>query len=350
MIKFAIIGCGHIAKKHIAALEKIKDAQLVSVCDKIPANLHPYEEQLGVRGYTSLDEMFEEEDIDVVNICTPSGTHKNIAIQAASREKHVIVEKPMALHMEDADAIIEACEQHNVKLAVVHPNRFRPVMVETKRLIEEGRLGKLSHVNATLRWNRNQAYYDQAAWRGTKEHDGGVLMNQAIHNLDLMLWFTGQVQEVYSMEATRFRDIEAEDVSTGVIRFEDGTLGVVEAASTIFPANLEETISIFGENGTIKVGGKTASYFDHLDIASLGEEEIAQITDRVKADPLGKPGQQGIIEDMVKSIKKNETPIVDGYEGRKALELVTSMYQSAEEKRPVQVNKQEKGQAYVNHI
>jgi UDP-N-acetyl-2-amino-2-deoxyglucuronate dehydrogenase len=336
-MNFAIVGCGHIAKKHAEAIQNIEGANLIAVCDKVPEMMEFYIKQYGAKPYIDLTEMLRNDDIDIVCICTPSGLHAPLAVDVANAKKHVVVEKPIALTMEDADAIIEACERNNVKLSVVHPNRFRPVVQELKKIVDENRLGKISHANATVRWNRNQEYYDQAPWRGTKAFDGGVLMNQAIHNLDLLLWFMGDVEEVYSMAATRLRNIEAEDVSTGVIRFKNGALGVVEAATTIYPRNFEESLSIFGETGTIKIGGPNAIYFEHFNVASIDDETTNYLINKVKEDPFGKPGHQWILEDMIQAIKENRKPIVDGYEGRKALQLVLAFYESAEKNQPIKL-------------
>ncbi|WLR50573.1 Gfo/Idh/MocA family oxidoreductase [Bacillus tianshenii] len=339
MVNFAIIGCGHIAKKHAEAIRNTQNAKLVAVCDKIENQMNYYVEKYSVQPYTDLNLLLQQEEVDVVNICTPSGSHAPITVSAAEAKKHVIVEKPIALDVKDAQLMIETCKSNNVKLAVLHPNRFRPAMLELKKLLEDGCFGKLSHVNATVRWNRNEDYYNQAPWRGTKEHDGGVLMNQAIHNLDLLLWLIGELDEVYSMSATRFRDIEAEDVSTGVIRFSDGTLGVVEAATTIYPKNLEETISIFGEKGTIKIGGPTASYIEHCAIDSIDKITTKEIINKVNSSPFGKPGHQWIVEDMVNAIIHNREPIVDGKDGMKALQFVTTMYEAAETGQAVKLKK-----------
>jgi UDP-N-acetyl-2-amino-2-deoxyglucuronate dehydrogenase len=330
MINFAIVGCGHIAKKHAEAIENIKDANLVAVCDKVSENMNYYITKYGAIPYEHLSELLLDQDIDVVNICTPSGSHAQIVIQAAKAKKHIIVEKPIALTLEDAEAIISSCRENNVKLSVVHPNRFRPAIIEVSKAMGEGRFGKLSHANATVRWNRNQAYYDQAAWRGTKSEDGGVLMNQAIHNLDLLIWLMGDVEEVYSMSATRLRDIEAEDVSIGVVRFKSGALAVIEAATTIYPYSLEETLSIFGETGTVKIGGQTANLVEHWNIESMDNLETNQLIEKIKSDPFGKSGHQCIIEEMIIAIKEDREPSVTGQDGKKVVELVIALYESAE--------------------
>lgn len=336
MIRYAIVGCGHIARKHAQAIDNAENSILTAVCDTVEERMEEYIQKYGVKGYTNLDEMLENGEIDVINICTPSGFHADITVKAANAKKHIVVEKPIALTLEDAEKMIHVCDENGVKLAVVHPNRFRPAMIELKQFMDKGMFGKLSHANATVRWNRDQAYYDQAPWRGTKALDGGVLMNQAIHNLDLMIWLMGDVDQAFSMDATRFRNIEAEDVSTGVVKFENGALGVVEAATTIYPKNFEESLTIFGEKGTVKVSGTTANFFEHIVFEDLDEETKSQLIEKVKQDPFGKPGHQWIIEDMTLAIAENREPVVTGEDGKKALEIVLGLNKSAETNMPIQ--------------
>ncbi|KAB7707404.1 gfo/Idh/MocA family oxidoreductase [Bacillus aerolatus] len=334
-MNFAIVGCGFIAKKHAQAIENIQGAKLVAVCDKVSKAMEYYVDTYEAKAFTEFSEMLQREDIDIVCICTPSGLHAPLAEEAARARKHIILEKPIAMTLEETDRIIYACKENSVKLAVVHPNRFRPVVQELRGILNRGLLGTISHANATVNWNRNQEYYDQALWRGTKQYDGGVLMNQAIHNLDLLLWFMGQPEQIFSMEATRLRKIEAEDVSTGVIRFESGALGTVEASTTVYPRNFEESITIFGEKGTVKIGGANALYFECLTIEGMSEEEAEEILNKVKADPWGKPGHQCIIEDMIEAVNENREPAVTGEDGRRALELVLAFYESAAGNEPI---------------
>lgn len=329
-MNFAIVGCGFIAKKHAEAINRISEAKLVAVCDKIEAAMEPYVSEYGAVPFTDLSHMLKDESLDVVCICTPSGLHATLAEQVAAAGKHIVLEKPIAMTISETNRIINAAEKNAVKLAVVHPNRFRPVVQELQKLIESGVFGKISHANCIVNWNRNQEYYDQAPWRGTKEHDGGVLMNQAIHNLDLFLWFMGTPIEVFSMEATRLRAIEAEDVSTGLIKFKSGALGTVQAATTVYPKNFEESITIFGEKGTVKIGGPNALYFEHIEIEGMTKEETEDLKAGVKADPWGTPGHQRIIEDLLESVKFNREPAVTGKDGKRALELVVAFYKSAE--------------------
>lgn len=339
-MNFAIVGCGFIAKKHAKAIQEVENAKLVAVSDKNPLAMETYVEEYGVSAYEDLEGMLQRDDIDVVSVCTPTGLHAPLAIKIANAKKHIILEKPIAMTLEDTDKIIAACKKNEVKLSIVHPNRFRPVVRELRKILDQNLLGKISHANAIVNWNRNQEYYDQASWRGTKQFDGGVLMNQAIHNLDLLLWFMGDPEQVFSMEATRFRKIEAEDVSAGVIKFKSGALGVVEASSTAYGQNFEESITLFGEKGTVKIGGKNAIYFEHLEVEGIPEGEIRELIDKVKEDPFGVPGHQCIIEDMVKSIEEDGEPAVSGEEARKSLELVLSFYESAKSNQPIELTKE----------
>lgn len=334
-MNIGIIGCGFIAKKHATAIEAIEGAKLVAVSDKIPGNMTYYKEEYDAVPYEDSEELLKRDDLDIVSICTPTGLHAMLAIQAAEAGKHVILEKPIAMSLEEADSIIDACRKNNVKLSIVHPNRYRPVVRELKEILDSGALGKISHANAIVNWNRNQAYYDQSPWRGTKAGDGGALMNQAIHNLDLLLWFMGDVQEVFSMEATRLRDIEAEDVSNGLVKFKTGALGLIQASTTVYPKNYEESITLFGENGTIKIGGSNALYFEHIEVKDMNESKKNELIESVKEEPWGKPGHQHIIEDMIKAVKEDTEPAINGEEGRRSLELVLAMYESAEKQEPI---------------
>jgi UDP-N-acetyl-2-amino-2-deoxyglucuronate dehydrogenase len=335
MLRYGIVGCGHIARKHTAAIEAVKEAKLVAVCDTNPERLTPFAKN-GIRGFTDLTEMLQM-DVDVVCICTPNGLHAPLAIRAAEAKKHVIVEKPMALTLVETDQMIEACAQNGVKLAVVHPNRFRPAVLALRNHVDRQAFGKISHANATVRWNRNQAYYDQAPWRGTKAMDGGVLMNQAIHNMDLLLWMIGDIEEVSSYHATHIPHIEAEDTSVSIIRFQNGALGVVEAAVTIYPKNLEESLSIFGEKGTAIIGGPTANWIKEWKFDHLSSEEVDIIKNRIERNPFGIPGHQCMIQDMTDAIHKDRAPIISGEEGREAVAFVIACQQSAEWGKPVRM-------------
>lgn len=332
-MNFAIIGCGFIAKKHVDAIKNIKNAKLYAVCDKVPELMEPYVEEYGALPFLDFEEMLQNPNIDIVNICTPSGSHAILAELAAKYKKHIIVEKPIAMTLAETERIIDAANHNNVKLAVVHPNRFRPVALKLKELLDSGKLGKISHALCIVNWNRGQHYYDQAPWRGTRAFDGGVLMNQAIHNLDLLLWYLGKPKEIMSMDATRLRDIEVEDVSSGIIRFDTGVLATVQASTTVYPRNYEESITIFGEKGTVKIGGTNALYFKDLIIEGMSDSEALEVKESIEKNPWGTPGHQIILSDMIEAIQQDRQPIVTGKDGKLALSVVLNFYQSAAEKR-----------------
>ncbi|WNS74827.1 Gfo/Idh/MocA family oxidoreductase [Bacillus sp. DTU_2020_1000418_1_SI_GHA_SEK_038] len=336
-MNFGIVGCGFIAKKHADAIEKLENAKLIAVCDMVESTMEPYVKQFQAKPFTDLAEMLNDSSIDIICVCTPSGLHAMIAESAAAAKKHVVLEKPMAMTLEEANRIIQKAETNNVKLTVVHPIRFRPAVQELKKIIDQGLLGKISHASVKVNWNRNQDYYNQSPWRGTKHQDGGVLMNQAIHMLDLLIWIMGQPKQVFSMETTRLRNIEAEDVSIGVIRFESGALGTVEASTTVYASNFEESITIFGEKGTIKIGGKNAIRFEHIQLEGMSNEEAEQLKKKINLNPWGVPGHQMIMEDLINAIRENKSPSITGEEGKKALELVLAFYESAQKNSPITI-------------
>ncbi|GGH32165.1 Gfo/Idh/MocA family protein [Paenibacillus segetis] len=326
MIHFAIVGCGHIANKHIEAIAMTEGAKLAALCDTNIARLSELKERNNVPVFSNMTDMLEQElPIDVVCICTPSGLHTGLAVEAANAGKHLVIEKPMALTLDDVDAITQAVRRNGVKATVVHPNRYRPAIRYLQDALSRDAFGKLSHVNVAVRWNRGQAYYDQASWRGTHAMDGGVLMNQAIHSLDLLIWLFGPVAEIKSFVDTRIRDIEAEDTAVAVLRFSNGILGIVEATTTIYEQNLEETISVFGENGYAVIGGRTANWIKQWKSASITEEEINRVIQEVDLDPFGVSGHQRIIENLVHAIQEGIEPDITLEDGREAVKLVVDI-------------------------
>jgi len=267
-LRFGIIGCGRVAPKHVEALvNNFQEAELVALCDlediKALELKQKYTNLLESRNlevpeitiYTDYVDMLNRSDIDVVSIATYSGTHARIALDALQAGKHVIVEKPMALSTVDAQQMIDAAKQTGKKLTVCHQNRFNPPVRKLREALEQGRFGKLVHGVAVIRLNRNEEYYKQAAWRGTWEQDGGVLMNQGIHDIDLLQWMMGPIERLYAEADTFLRPIEAEDMGAAVLRFKNGAIGIIEGSACIYPKNLEETLSIFGEKGTVRIGG-----------------------------------------------------------------------------------------------
>ncbi len=335
-MRFAIIGCGRIAPKHAESIVALEEAELVAVCDIVPERAQAFADKYGAKPYTSYEEMLAKEEIDVVTIATESDLHAPIGITCAQAGKHVMVEKPMAMTLASADELIRTCHEEGVKLSVIHQNRYNKSIKLMRQALEEGRFGKLTHGQATVRWNRNDAYYAQAPWRGTKLQDGGVLMNQSIHNIDLLQWTLGPAESVFGYTRTALRKIEMEDVGVAVIKFKNGALGVIEAASTIYPKNIEETLNIFGETGSVMVGGIAVNRIETWEFPD-SEEEKKQIFDSQENDPPNVYGfgHREVMKDMIDAIREDRTPAIPGEEGRKALEIILAIYKCQETKEPV---------------
>lgn len=335
-VRFAVIGCGRIAPKHAESIVALPEAELVAVCDIIPEKAQAFADKYGAKPYTSYEEMLAKEDIDVVTIATSSDLHAPIGIAAAKSGKHVMVEKPMAMTLKSADELIQTCKDNGVKLEVIHQNRFNKSVKHMRKALEEGRFGKLTHGQATVRWNRDDNYYAQASWRGTKLQDGGVLMNQSIHNIDLLQWTFGPVESVFGYTTTAMRKIEMEDVGGAVIKFKSGAIGLIEAASTIYPKNIEETLNVFGSTGSVIIGGIAVNRIETWEFPE-SEEEKKQIFASQESDPptVYGFGHREVISDMIQAIREDRTPAIPGEEGRKALEIILAIYKCQETKEPV---------------
>lgn len=336
LLGFAIIGCGRIAPNHGQAIADLDGAVLVAAADIVKDRAVTFTERFGGEPYMSYKEMLERTDIDVVCICTPSGMHAEMGIAAAKAGKHVLVEKPMSLSLKDADALIEACRRYGVKLGVVHQNRFNPAIVRLRCAAEAGRFGQLNMGTAVLRWHRDQNYYVQAPWRGTWTQDGGCLMNQTIHAIDLLQWLMGPPDSVFAHTATRMRNIEAEDNAAAVLRFRNGALGMIESSVTIYPKNLEETLNIFGATGTVVVGGVAVNRIEAWRFSD-GDDTEETVLSEQQSDPSSVYGfgHNPMIADFVDAIRNDREPVVPGPEGRKALEIILAIYRSAQTGQPV---------------
>ncbi|WP_142412984.1 Gfo/Idh/MocA family protein [Hathewaya massiliensis] len=340
MLKFAIIGCGRISYKHVEAIVSNKEeAVLVSVCDVVEEKAiekkNQYIEEMGkeyeVSVYTDYKEMLQKEDIDVICIATESGYHPDIAIYCMEHKKHVIVEKPMALSIEDADRMIACSKENGVKLCVSHQNRFNKPIQQLRTAVEKNRFGRVINGTARILWNRNMGYYTQAPWRGTWELDGGTLMNQCIHNIDLLQWMMGgEIDTVYAQCDTFLRDIEAEDFGAIIIRFKNGAIGIIEGSACVYPKNLEETLSIFGESGTVCIGGLAVNKIETWRFKDETEGEEASILAAQEGDPdtVYGFGHNPLFKDMIDSIKENKEPLVSGEEGKKGMAIILAAYKS----------------------
>ncbi|PRR75467.1 Gfo/Idh/MocA family protein [Clostridium thermopalmarium] len=338
-LKFAIIGCGRISYKHVEGLvNNREEAILVATCDvnlnKAIDKKNEYIEKMGenltVNTYSDYKEMLEKEDIDVVTIATESGYHPEIAIYCMKKGKHTMVEKPMALSIKDADEMIKVAKENNVKLSICHQNRFNKSIQQLRKAIDENRFGKLVNGTARILWNRNMEYYKQAPWRGTWRQDGGTLMNQCIHNIDLLQWMMGgEVDTVYAQCDTFLRDIEAEDFGAVLIRFKNGAIGIIEGSACVYPKNLEETLSIFGENGTACIGGlavnriETWRFADNKD----NEDDILKAQEEDPDSVYGK-GHTPLFKNVIDAINNNSEPLINGEEGKKAMSIILAAYKS----------------------
>lgn len=329
-LRFGLLGCGSIAKKHIAALSRIEDAELAGVCDLDPAAADRLADEAGVPGFTDPREMISETGTEVVSILTPSGVHSANVLELMDAGVHFVVEKPMALRLEKADEIIRGCAETGVKLFVVQQNRFNPPIQALKSALDAGRLGKLVMGTVRVRWCRPQAYYDAVGWRGTWELDGGVVTNQASHHIDMLEWLMGQAESVMAMTDTRLADIEAEDTAVAVLRFTSGALGIIEATTATRPKDLEGSLSILGEKGAVEVGG---FFMNQLKTWQFQEPRPE---DETVFETHGENPQEfawnhtRYLEDVVGSIRTGTKGLVEGLEGRRSLELITAIYESAE--------------------
>ncbi len=345
-LKFAIIGCGRISYKHVEALTKnIENAELVATCDidleRAKAKKSEYIEKTGaaeesVHAYTDYKKMLEKEEIDVVTIATESGYHSEIAIYSMKKGTNALIEKPMAMSIEDANEMINVAKENNVKLGVCHQNRFNKPIQKLREAIEENKFGRLINGTARILWNRNMGYYEQAPWRGTWALDGGTLMNQCIHNIDLLQWMMGgEVERVYAECDTYLRDIEGEDFGAVIIRFKNGAIGIVEGSACVYPRNLEETLSIFGETGAVSIGGLAVNELETWRFEGDDEEAMKKSVN-VKIDNVYGEGHTPLFKDVIDAINNDRDPLVSGEEGKKAMSIILAAYKSRKSGMPVE--------------
>lgn len=343
-MKYALIGCGRISTNHIkAALQNC--LEIVAVCDIVPEHMenllakHGLENDTNIKRYTNFMQMIRENNLELVSIATESGLHAEIAMYCIENGIHVIIEKPMAMSLQDADRIIELSEQKQVKVSACHQNRFNIAVQEMRKALEEGRFGKLSHGSIHVRWNRNQAYYTQAPWRGTWAQDGGALMNQCIHGIDLLRWtFGDKVEEVYGQTRQQFHHyLETEDIGMAVVKFKNGAIATIEGTTNVYPQNLEETLYVFGETGTVKIGGKSTNNIDVWDFADESEADQKNKNLEEAASNVYGNGHNSLFADMIAAIQNDRRPYVDAIAGRNALELVLAIYKSQHTGMPVKL-------------
>jgi predicted dehydrogenase len=332
-LRFALVGCGSIARKHAHALHHhVENAEIGAFVDLNLDRARAMSGTYGAPAFASVSEMMTAvgEKIDVLSVLTPSGSHCGNVLDFVHYGRPLVVEKPLALRLDDADRMIEACDAHGVKLFVVHQNRYNLPIAKAREALEQGRFGRLVLGTVRLRWTRDQAYYDSEAWRGTWAHDGGVFMNQAAHHIDMLTWFMGSVELVRGLAATRLVQIEAEDTGVAIIRYNSGALGILEATTATRPKDLEGSISILGEKGSVVIGGFFMNELVTWNFADRqpGDDEVFQ---KYGKNPDGFAYNFGeYLRGVVASIQSKKAALVDGLEGRKSLELITALYESIE--------------------
>ena len=342
-MRYAIIGCGRISPNHIAAaLENGLDA--VALCDieeaKMDETIEKFNLSNKIKKYVDYKLMLEKEKPELVAICTESGKHGKIALNCIEANANLIIEKPIALSLEEADLIIEKANKKNIKVSACHQNRFNKAVQKIREAVEANRFGKLMHATAHIRWNRGEDYYKQAPWRGTWEQDGGALMNQCIHNIDLLRWMMGdEITEVVGMTDNLIHGyIDAEDLGMALVKFSNGSYGIIEGTTNIYPKNLEETLYIFGEKATVKAGGKSVNLIEEWEFADNLDN-----ADEVKQNYFENPpnvygfGHKPLYKDVIEAIENDRQPYVTAVDGRNALELVLAIYKSAAEGKSIKL-------------
>lgn len=342
-MRYGLIGCGRIAINHIKAVVA-NDLYLQAVCDIVPEHIDILFEKTGfdkeTKRYTDYKKMIEENpDLELVAIATDSGVHAEIALFCINKGLNVIIEKPMAMSMKDADAIVEAAEKNNVKVSVCHQNRFNVAVQKTRKALETGRFGKISHGSINVRWNRGKQYYDQALWRGKWASDGGCLFNQCIHGIDLLRWMMGeQIDSIYAVTKRQFHDyIECEDLGTAIIKFSNGAVGTVEGTVNVYPQNLEETLYIFGQTGTVKIGGKSTNNIDVWNFADETKDDEKNKGLEEQTSNVYGNGHISLYADVIDAIENDRPVYINAIEGRNAVETVLAIYESAATGKPVKL-------------
>jgi len=335
IINFAIIGCGVIAPSHAEGIVNTPSAKLVAVADVIEERAREFAQKYNCDWYVDYKEMLDRPDIDVVNICTPSGLHSEMAIEAMKRGKHVITEKPMAVTLEQAEVMIEASKKYQRKLACIFQRRTQSVFRKIKEVTSQGAIGKLILGDAYMKYFRSQAYYDSGDWRGTWAMDGGgALMNQGIHCIDLMQWIMGEVGSVFAYTRTLARKIEVEDTAVAVIEYKNGAIGVIEGTTSVVPG-FDHRLEFHGVDGSILVDGENIVRWEvpGVELQLDSYEDVGSVASDPRA--VGYMGHMILIRDMIDAIKNDRDPLITGEEGEKALKIILAIYESSKKRKEV---------------
>ena len=335
-IRIAVVGCGRIAANHFKAIREHEDnLQLVAVCDNDPAQLEDAVRNTGAHGYSSLTELLAAGGVDVVALCTPSGLHPVQAIEAARSGCHVVTEKPMATRWVDGLTMVRECDHAGVRLFVVKQNRCNSTLQLLHRAVSKGRFGRIYMVTINVFWTRPQSYYDSADWRGTWEFDGGALMNQASHYIDLVDWLIGPVDSVQAYVGTLARNIQVEDTATIGVRWRSGALGSVNVTMLTYPKNLEGSVTIIGERGTVKVGGTAVNKIEQWDFADSDPDDEQVKDANYETTSVYGFGHPLYYDNVVRTLRGECEPHTDGREGLRSLEILIASYLSARDQRRV---------------
>ena len=336
-IRMALVGCGRISKSHLDAVQEHKArVELIGVCDVDPKALDAAKKRTGAPGYGSLDELLAKSNADLVVLATPSGLHPAQAIQAAASGRHVMTEKPMATRWDDGKRMVEACDKAGVQLFVVKQNRLNPTVRLVKHAIARHRFGRIYAVACNVFWTRPQEYYDSAKWRGTWEFDGGAFMNQASHYVDLLDWLVGPVESVQAYTATLARRIEVEDSGVAAIRWRNGALGSINVTMLAYPKNLEGSITILGEKGTVRLGGVAVNKIEHWEFADSDPEDDSKWQEAsYQTSSVYGQGHVLYYDNVIKALRGEAPAETDGREGLRSLELLVAIYESARDGRRV---------------
>jgi len=329
-VKIGLIGCGRISKNHFDAVSQIPEAEFVAVCDLVEEKMQAVAENYGIKNlYNNYQDMLENEKLDLVSICTPSGLHPQMGIDVAKHKINVLTEKPMATNIESADALIRACDQNKVKLFVVKQNRLNATMQLLKRAIDKGRFGRIYLAESNVFWQRPQSYYDAEKWRGTWEFDGGAFMNQASHYVDALYWLLGNVDSVMAYTATMARRIEAEDTGCAILHFRNGIIATINVTMLTYPKNFEGSITIIGEKGTVKIGGVAVNKIEKWEFEDYDDDDrIAQDANYQPPNVYGF-GHNPYYRNVIDVLLGKDVPSTDGRDGRKSVEIIQAIYRSA---------------------
>ncbi len=337
-VRIALVGCGRISQNHFEAFKELKGKyELAAVCDVVKERADEAAGKYGAKAFSDYAKMLKYGEFDVVTVATPSGIHPDLGIMAAKAGKHVVSEKPMAVDLKKADQLIDACDKNKVKLFVVKQNRLNATMQLLKRAVDKNRFGKIFGLYVNVLWQRPQSYYDLAPWRGTKLLDGGAFMNQASHYVDSLLWLGGDIVEVEAFTATMERRIEMEDSGSAIFKFKSGAIGSMNVSMLTYPKNLEGSVMIIGERGTVKVGGTSINHIEHWEFSDYDDDDKLVESSNYQPPNVYGYGHSPYYENVHAVLTGNGKPGTDGREGRKSLELILAIYQSAKEGRGIKL-------------